>query len=65
MLLLTKSMMAKQSKGSYHFSIKHKGQLAFNVQYKTMYHINNALNMSNQLTYTKLLRHLYKICYKG
>ena len=43
MLLLTKSMMAKQSKGLYHFSIKHKGQLAFNVQYKTMYHSNNAI----------------------
>ena len=48
MLLLTKSMMAKQSKGLYHFSIKHKGQLAFNVCNWTMYYIINALNMSNE-----------------
>ena len=65
MLLLTKSMMArKQTNGLYHFINKciRQEHSMFNI--KSLCHITNAINMSNQLIYNILLRHMY-CCYNG
>jgi hypothetical protein len=61
MLLLTKSMIAKLSKDLYHFSIKHKGQLAFNVcnlNHVSYYQCNNVKSSSYIIM---LPRHLYNV----
>jgi hypothetical protein len=58
MLLLTKSMMAKQSKDLYHFFNKAYRTRAFNVAIKPCI---ISLMQCQISSYTMLLRHLYNV----